>query len=225
MAWQEKTTMRGGGRRVISVKNLRENIIEKAQREDVIKEHLLKAFSILIALEQKGVEKADIIGHSEGSLAAIVAAKECPEKFRNLILVNPAGILGNDSFGSLAIKFIFKEGWNNIKTAINNPTGMAKYLKEAASYISSNLDMSLNEINGIAKTNLVEVLGELRGQGIKISIIAGENDTVFPADELESKLADYPIDNYEVINGGHGKLIFDKNMVPVLENTLKRLEK
>ena len=88
-------------RRVISLDHPRRGgTIPDSFNEEVEKnpsEELRKAHTILGLLEQKNLEKVDVVAHSEAAVNVCIAAMLHPEKFRNIVLYNPAGLIGNDS--------------------------------------------------------------------------------------------------------------------------------
>lgn len=67
-------------------------------REHAIHEiELRKVAALLKALDEKSIEQTDIVAHSEGAIYGVSAALLRPERFRNLVLVDPAGMVGEDS--------------------------------------------------------------------------------------------------------------------------------
>lgn len=56
--------------------------------------------------ENPNIAQFDILTHSEGSVAGIVATRKSPGRCRNIILVNPAGLLASDSLGGLLYRFV-----------------------------------------------------------------------------------------------------------------------
>ncbi len=70
------------------------------------KEEVRKALNILGVLEEKDVEKTDVIAHSEGAVNTLIAASLYPEKFRNIVLFGPAGLIGEDTFTRLFQGFL-----------------------------------------------------------------------------------------------------------------------
>ena len=67
---------------------------------------LRKAMLLLQAIEGKGVEKVDVIAHSEGAINVLIAAMIDPDKFRNIVLDKPAGLIGKDTNAALTGRFI-----------------------------------------------------------------------------------------------------------------------
>lgn len=84
-----------------------EGIIDKEDAKK-FEDFLLSQVAALIGvLEKKGIEKVDVMAHSEGSMYTIVAASLYPEKFRDLVLFNPAGMVGpGDTRAGLIERFL-----------------------------------------------------------------------------------------------------------------------
>ncbi|MEK7133642.1 MAG: alpha/beta fold hydrolase [Patescibacteria group bacterium] len=93
-------TLASKGRRVISLnhaRNRRDSSFDEKLLDQYSAAELTKAFNFLDVLDQKKIEKVDVIAHSEGCLNAVIAATLRPDKFRNLVLFAPAGLIGDDN--------------------------------------------------------------------------------------------------------------------------------
>ncbi len=69
------------------------------------KYEMKKAVAFIKALDERKIDKTDAVGHSEGCISVVIAAALYPERFRNLVLVNPGGMIGKDSLIPLIIRF------------------------------------------------------------------------------------------------------------------------
>lgn len=67
---------------------------------------LRKAAAMLRTLEEKGVEQLDIVAHSESAIWALIVATMHPEKIRNIVLIDPAGLIDEDTTVRLATSFV-----------------------------------------------------------------------------------------------------------------------
>ncbi|MBU6414803.1 alpha/beta hydrolase [Patescibacteria group bacterium] len=83
------------GRRVISSNT--PHGIEAQNNEQFPNSEMRKVVAAIKTLEACGIEKVDAVGHSEGAIDVVMAAVLYPEKFRNIVLVNPGGLQGKDS--------------------------------------------------------------------------------------------------------------------------------
>lgn len=144
-----------------------------------------RANSLLSALDELGIEKADVIAHSEGALDAVLAAVQYPEKFRSLVLVAPAGMIGEDSFLRLAGRFMPKQAKSLTKDLKENPKIANRVNLGGLAYISKNPAKATRELSAIANTPIDEVLVDLRQAGVHIGLIQSHADPVFPASRIE----------------------------------------
>lgn len=78
-----------------------------------------KIAALMGTIESKKIEKADVIAHSEGAIYTLLAAKMYPEKFRNIVLVNPAGFIEGDSALKLTARFSLDVGKQYLRAALN----------------------------------------------------------------------------------------------------------
>jgi len=103
-----------GGRRAISLNHPRRggeitlSDEEKKLVSEYPKAEIRKALTLLDVLKSKGVEKTDIIAHSEGAINAMLAALLQPERVRNIVLFSPSGLIGKDTPLRLLNGFAFQ---------------------------------------------------------------------------------------------------------------------
>ena len=125
------------GRRVISV-DAPHGIEHELNSEDAknMPDAILRKIAALYeVMEEKGIEKFDINAHSMGCIEAVLFAKLYPEKVRNIVLMNPAGMIGRDSFWRLAFDFLkdsakqYPESFKKGKKA-KTSNGYGKYCNE-----------------------------------------------------------------------------------------------
>lgn len=145
-----------------------------------------KAVALIEALDSKGIKQVDIIAHSEGAINAIILAQLEPGMVRNLVLVDPAGLVGQDNVAKLATRFSFmllKDSVRNI-TDPKKASNRLRAAKESAKYFLRNPKLALQEAHAISQADIYEMLTNLRQQGVGISIMHGVDDTVFPMNKL-----------------------------------------
>ena len=202
-----------------------------------IEEFLLRQTEALMAaLDKKEIEKIDAVATSEGCMPIVVAAALYPERFRNLVLVDPAGMIGDDSFAKLAYRFL-TEGLNEIKRkkdgmspeaqqqAKEGFSGFQKYLKE-------DLKTSADEVRTMAKTQIRNLLKSAHEKGVGISIIHGVDDKVFPMDRVQEQTSratpeeDLIVDGFYSVKGAHGEFLIDpERFTRIADEALTALEK
>jgi len=101
------------GRRALTLDYPRKAVVNEAIGEQSIEE-VQKAFALLETIDKKDLKKVDAIGYSEGGLDLAIAASLQPEKFKNLVFVAPAGMIGKDSFYKLAKRFTAEIATSNL---------------------------------------------------------------------------------------------------------------
>ena len=155
-------------------------------------EELRKAHTILGLLEQKKLDKVDVIAHSEAAINVCIAAMLQPEKFagRTIILYSPAGLIGKDSF--LRLKKGGDANTSRTETIKDIPVTdiEKKYLESTKNitpeYIKANPLRAIKEVWAISQTRIEDMLRYLREKGIRIIVVAAVDDTMFPMGKISS---------------------------------------
>jgi len=230
------------GRRVLSFSHARENIVggplsllhsKKEVTKEMIEEkkeysfeEIQKAFSLLEVLESKNIEKADVVAHSEAGINVSIAASEYPEKFRNIIYVNPAGMIGEDKLPKLIGRFASE----SIKSALGSffksetKESIKTQWKESLNYIIKNIPLSWKETVAISKSDVGEMLKSLKEKGIGVSIVHGEEDKVFPIEKMKKETGQIA-DNFISYKGDHFDIILEPEKVTdLIDNALVSAE-
>jgi pimeloyl-ACP methyl ester carboxylesterase len=218
------------GRRVISLDHPRKGgNIHDSYNEDIEKwyqekgqkypdwpsEELRKAQTILGLLEEKKLDKVDVIAHSEGAINVCIAAMLHPEKFigRTIILYSPAGLIGKDSI------FRLQKGAGantaSTKSISEVPITYAEteYLKSTThitpDYMKANPIRALKETWTISQARIEDMLRYLREKGIRIIVVGAVDDTMFPmgsatqAGGMQKNVKKDFIDGFLAVKGGH----------------------
>jgi pimeloyl-ACP methyl ester carboxylesterase len=143
--------------------------------------------------ENKDFQQADILGLSEGCIVAVLVKFWYHDLVRNLVLVNPAGLIGKDRLLHLAMRFprdvvpaFLVRAWKR---------GLGKEL-EGSHSIGSMLTLlraphrALQSVLAIAASDsreMLEKIGERCGRP-SIAVIACRDDRAFPAHRIEQAL-------------------------------------
>jgi hypothetical protein len=155
-----------------------------------------------------------------------------PERFRNIVLVGPAGLIGDDTPVRLAKSFLKDSSserkpsleeipWSDeeIEQAKEDGVELTQYPKlsgppfspralvDVAKYVASNPSRSAKEVIGIARTRLEKVLEEVHNRGIGVIIMTNVDDPVFPTMEIANMVKAEMIDGFLSMRGGHGELV------------------
>lgn len=178
------------GRRVIAIKTPR--IGGPKPEGDYPEAEYTKARALVDALNKKEIKTADIIAHSEGALAAIIAAEifasqNQPHRIRNIVFVEPVGLIGSDNLRSLFgrwVKMLSKDAVRLARGSMKEKGNLLRALNEANKYSISNPARTIRETGAIIDSNTYESLTRLKELGIKTSVIYAVGDTLYPIDRL-----------------------------------------
>lgn len=153
---------------------------------------LKKIAAMFKAQDQEEISQCDAVGFSQGCLEVIYAAEIDPDRFRNLVLVDPAGIVGKHSRATLykrTAENAIAENVNVLAKKYEGADEAAKRIKSdgkvMAGVVGSNLtETLLEDTQAISEADITEKLENLRKLGIKITIIHGVDDKIFPLDKV-----------------------------------------
>ena len=145
----------------------------------------------------ESLEGIDIIGFSQGCLVATEIACHL-ETLRCLVLVNPAGLIGDDSSLCLTCRFILQivEEW-----AYALKCAFRLNLKPLRNSARANLDFLKNclcnfhlwqEISEMAQARVVPSLRDLKKRSVNIVLLTAENDRIFPKERIVKTLEEEP---------------------------------
>jgi len=207
-------------RRVLSLGHPREISIEAPDKKEYPLEELQKAQNLLSVIDKQEIEKTDAIGYSEGGLNVLIAASLAPEKFRNIVLIAPAGMIGRDSFLNLAGRFAKEVARENSQAIFDSQKRrrLTAMSTELLKYVGRSVGLATKEVAAISKADIYQLLEELKKEGIGISIICGVDDEVFPMDKIQKQMAENIaagkpasafLDGFYSVAGHHGEIILN----------------
>lgn len=195
---------------------------------------LRKAVAMLHALEEKGVEQLDVVAHSESALWTLIVATMHPEKIRNIVLIDPAGLIDDETTPRLATSFcldIVQGALNkeklprpNIERSVQpgSPTDLFGALKNMA----GNPMHSLKEVLAMRDADIRFILEDLKAQGKHISIIQGARDTIFPMERMQRVVNTTQVDGFYSVYGAHNEINLNPEAyIHVIDVALDALEK
>ncbi|MDD2696759.1 MAG: hypothetical protein PHE52_01200 [Candidatus Pacebacteria bacterium] len=151
----------------------------------------------IIAQLPKSFEEADIVSFSQGSLVATKIA--CHLKTpRRLILVNPAGLIDDDSPTALIGRF-FLQVAEEIRYAIRHAFHLDfKPLRNSALVGLNFLKNCFckiylwQELSEMAHAKVVPSLRDLKERGVKIVLLTAKSDRIFPEKRIAQTLEGEP---------------------------------
>lgn len=182
-----------------------------------------KAMSHMETLDHQGVQKVDAVGHSEGALNLLIAAALHPERFRNLVLINPAGLIGDDSFLETFKRF----SENKVlvkKQAAENPeikkTDDESKRERAVNFLK-NILKTYESSKSVSEAQIESLLMLVKQEGVGVSIIHTVDDQLFPMERVqhmterarratgkEVKSKDL-LDGFYSVQGGHNQFYLE----------------
>lgn len=200
-------TMAELGRRTISIDSPHGIESEKEKDKNYPDVELKKVAALIETLDSKGIEKIDAVGHSEAGIYLAIAATLHPEKFRNLVLVNPGGMIGKDNIGRLSADFskdIIKQVAGSTKDSSRIKPSL-KAFWESGKSISSDPVGAIKEMFAISNSQIHGLLQQLKKQGIGISIIHSVDDKAFPMDKVQKIAKTDQLDGFYSTKGTHNE--------------------
>ncbi|MDO8495718.1 MAG: alpha/beta hydrolase [bacterium] len=225
------------GRRVLAVDNIHginaEQIEGVKEARELVPDELLlnKVAATLKVFEVKeGLDQVDVVAHSEGAIHAIFAALLRPEKFRNLVLVDPAGMVGENNREqtikgaaldiALQIARLYKR---------EGALSTAKKMSSASMGLNKALVAGPKEtwdsIGTITKTQIHELIGTLREQGIRVSIVHGVDDKFFSMDDVQKMTKSGTVDGFYSTKSTHNEIYLNpKPFNALIDSSLDSLE-
>ncbi|HYV33334.1 MAG TPA: alpha/beta hydrolase [Candidatus Limnocylindria bacterium] len=159
---------------------------------------LKKASAFLTVIKSKDLKNINGLGFSEGALHIVAAALTEPERFKNLTLVNPAGVMGKTNFLTFlkgAVKHAQKET-SKLEKAITTGKYLTGALDErvspnaeaASGSASERISAELKSLWAIPKADILDALAVLEKRGIGIRIIHTEGDQIYPLSKIKKML-------------------------------------
>ena len=170
---------------------------------------LRKAAALLLTLDARRVRHADVVAHSEGAIVVAIAATLRPEKFRNVILVNPAGLSKIKDIGQLASDFSVDMLWGEIRRLLAEP-GLAKTVLttwlEAGKTIVADPFKAWEEVQAISSAEIAGLLKDLKDRGLGVAVIHAKDDRTFPVEEVCRRARAGEVCEIIVVPGSHNEL-------------------
>lgn len=222
--------MSKGDRRLLAVDYPKGIKIDKKENKEkkIPVDQLQRATVITEAIEKKGIEKVNAVAYSQGGIDLALAVQLRPDLFENLVFVNPAGIIGKDSFLGLAKRFVIDNGLQNLKIMKENPQWKDKLKdvqKSFKEFLFANPKLALQGVNTLSGADIFEQLKEIKNNGIKVSFICSVDDKVFEMDKIQELIKEEHLDGFYSIKGAHSNVKFDEKVQGAILEALETLEK
>ncbi|MCR4276367.1 MAG: alpha/beta hydrolase [Candidatus Parcubacteria bacterium] len=195
---------------------------------------LRKAAAMLHTLEEKGVEQLDIVAHSESALWTLIVATMHPEKIRNIVLIDPAGLIDDETTPRLATSFCLdivqgalnKEKLPRPEIERSVQPGSPADLFGALKNMAGDPMRSLKEVLAMRDADIRFILEDLKAQGKHISIIQGARDAIFPMERMQRVVNTSQVDGFYSVYGAHNEINSNPEAyIHVIDVALDALEK
>jgi len=137
-------------------------------------------------VEAKGIKEFDVAAHSMSAITAAFYAKLFPGKIRNFFPINPAGMMGKDSFWRM-----FRDFQKDAKAQEEESAkvGNLAQAKEMARGVSKAIRQHpikiVREVFAMANMQIHDILKELHEQGVGIVVIHSADDRGFPMERIQ----------------------------------------
>lgn len=169
---------------------------------------LRKASNLIKVLEARAVDRADFVTHSEGAINTTVAALIAPELFRSIIYVNPSGMIGDMKFIH-AVRGILAKLSDDISRAVREKEIRKQYRNrhvQGVLYVLQNPLRAISEVFSTSTKEIHHLIKQLKEHNIRIGIIAGDDDVLYPAEKIKKYVDQEHLDAYLVVHGAHDEL-------------------
>ncbi len=166
-----------------------------------------RACAVVEFLKVKNAEsRTYIVAHSQGAVAAMLAAKAHPNRIKNIILVAPAGII-TSNLVSIILQYL-KSFFAQLKYVLNLDIYLGKrYFEEVWQYAWRNPIQLARDAYGVSKSNIVPLVKKSRDQGLDVAIIYTNSDRIFPPEKMY-QYAGSLCPTHE-LRGNHDELFFN----------------
>ncbi len=225
-----------------------ESVLSGRERDmsEYPKAELRKLAAVLEAMHAKGIKEADAVGHSESAIFLTMAATMFEDKFRNLTLVNPAGVVENSTVGKVARGFaknaafepaIVKQVILSIKkrqdpdfdpkkvdlTQKNQGDfGLLQYIRTTA----SNPWEAIRSIFALSTADIRGMLRDLKAKGKNISVIHSVDDKGFPMTGVQRSLSTKEVTGFYSLPGSHNAIFTNSDVyTKAIVHSLNAMEK
>jgi pimeloyl-ACP methyl ester carboxylesterase len=190
-------------------------------------EEVRKAQALIGVLARLRPEQVDLVAHSEGSLCAIITAALYPHRVRNLILVDPAGLIVGDRWYRLAGRFGQMILQCTIEAATNaaERRAMVWAMLNPTVYALTHPLRALTQVAALTRWQSLDLLAGLRGTEVGVVVITGVDNRVFPINRAGPLVREgVPlVDGFHAVRGGHAKLLGDARYAGAVLNAIDRL--
>src|SRR3989344_3196084 len=200
--------------------------IDVESKEGYPQIELRKVAALVRTLDERKVSKADIVANSEGGIFAVLAAYFYPERFRNLVLVNPAGMIGKDNFARLNVGFSADVVGHVIEDMREKrPSEQRLDILSSLKTVSGSPLQATKSALAMADSDLRDMLKEIRKRGVGIEIIYSVGDQIFPPERIMETIGIEHTDALRPVAGRHNTFYLNPEpYAEVIDEALDELQ-
>ena len=186
---------------------------------------LLKAKALLEILNHQSVKKTDVVAHSEGAIYTMVAAALSPERFGDIVLVGPASLVEEDSVLHRVAGGVrtYLQGFKKMIVEPESREALMRGDIESMKTIARNPAAALEEVAAIAHFNIEGMLSKLHEKGLKISIVHGQDEVMYPIKGMRGMVHSDDVYEYIEMPRGDHQSIYMKDEARFVEGVLKSM--
>ena len=166
---------------------------------------LQKAQAHIHLLDDLGITQTDVIAQSQGGIDSLVATIMRPKLFHNIILFNPAGMVGPDRLPFLLGRFTLEA----VRDVLLHMRHTARYSREKTNQrivwqMLKHPFKSTQSAHAITKVRLEELIELIQTRcNSQIVCIAGSEDTLFPIAKMRTRASLETLGGFLTVRGNH----------------------
>jgi pimeloyl-ACP methyl ester carboxylesterase len=196
-------------------------------QSDLPPEEVRKAQGVIGVLARLRQERVDLVAHSEGALAAVIATALYPQRVRNLVLVDPAGLIVRDRWYRLAGRFgqMIVQCTLEAATNADERRALVWAMLNPTVYALTHPLRALAQIGALTRWHSLDLLRGLRDSEVGVVMITGVDNRVFPIDQAGPLVHEGVslVDGFHAVRGGHAKLLGDARYAAAVLDAIDRL--
>jgi pimeloyl-ACP methyl ester carboxylesterase len=158
-----------------------------------------KAMEVLTIIDQLGLKKVDIVGHSQGGAVGTLVSAYTPLNVDQLILDTPAGLVGEKTRAQFLLRavhelraardFVDEKAFDGDETYQDS----LERVQRSSRFDRETLWRLAEEVPTIGKTDITQLLKFLRQNSPEtdIALVTANNDQIFRAKEIEKTVREH----------------------------------
>lgn len=185
---------------------------------------LAKANNLYRTISDSGVERVDVVGYCEGGVTGTILASVHPEVVEQLVLVNPAGMTKEHGPDRLTDRFKNKNR-RYMKAIMDDIiTGSVERSTYRMAWSNVNRILGMRALSSLSEVYMPDTLKSLADDGMKISIIHGYKDRLYPYADVSANVPDGVHAYASFADRSAGHAVFETHSRDATESVIKLLD-